>query len=153
MQQMQRLARIDGSGNCVVVHSDNMGDSNCTYAGPGAGRFPTANSIIADLDRAATGTLPPGAFAVTNPSLTISSDYKADGGWYIRFGVDDTTASLVASAESLVESAASCLVPIESITVQHDGQIIVTTGPCWYSNINAFGLANAAALYMPILSL
>lgn len=33
----------------VVVNSDNL--SETTFAGPGAGRFPTANSVMNDLIR------------------------------------------------------------------------------------------------------
>jgi hypothetical protein len=79
--------------------------------------------------------------------LMIASDYQAEGGWYIRFGADEAAAARLAS---LVASAASCHVPVASITV-HDGQTIVTTGPCWHTSVKAFGMANAAALWMPIL--
>jgi homoserine dehydrogenase len=150
------LARIDGSGNCVTVTSNNM-PNGCSFAGPGAGRFPTAHSIMADLDRAATGTLPPTALQVTNPSLTITSDYTADSGWYLRFGGtaadDGSNTTTLATLATLTASAESHQVPLASVHV-HDGDgpiIIVTTGPCAHSTIQAFGAANGAALSMPIL--
>jgi homoserine dehydrogenase len=148
------LARIDGSGNCVTVTSNNM-PNGCSFAGPGAGRFPTAHSIVADLDRAATGTLPPTALQVTDPSLTIASDYTADAGWYLRFGGDaaaDDDNATTATLATLTASAESHQVPLVSVHV-HDGGypvIIVTTGPCSHSTIQAFGAANGAALSMPI---
>eukprot|EP01042_Synura_sphagnicola_P006786 gene6786-8687_t len=43
------LASAKGPGNMVVVQSDNIGTA--TYAGPGAGRYPTANSVVSDLIR------------------------------------------------------------------------------------------------------
>lgn len=46
------LANVSGSGNAVAVTSQNLGQ--CLYTGPGAGRFPTANSIVADVCRIAT---------------------------------------------------------------------------------------------------
>lgn len=146
------LARIEGSVNCVTVTSSNM-PGGCSFAGPGAGRFPTAHSIVADLDRAATGTLPPTALQVTDPSLTITSDYTADAGWYLRLGGtaadDDSNTTALAT---LAASAELHKVPLASVHV-HDGGpiIIVTTGPCSHSTIQAFGADIGAALSMPIL--
>lgn len=45
------LGSISSNGNCVTVTSSNMG--TCSYLGPGAGRYPTANSIVADICRLA----------------------------------------------------------------------------------------------------
>jgi homoserine dehydrogenase len=48
------FASAQGAGNIVVVTSKNMGDSS--FSGPGAGRFPTANSVMNDLVRLSLGT-------------------------------------------------------------------------------------------------
>lgn len=134
------LAPISGSGNCVAVTSENMGV--CLYAGPGAGRFPTANSILADMDRAATGTLPSNAFAVTNSQVTVSDEYSANA-WYMRFGTVSSLANLMAAAER-------AHVPITSVQF-HDGQTILTAGACPHSSVVAFGTEHSACLWMPIL--
>jgi len=85
------LATIDGSGNCVSVTSRNMG--TCSYTGPGAGRYPTANSIVADIYRAAEDSLPCTAFPVPRScagrSFTLEKDYKSD--FYIRIPVAAAT--------------------------------------------------------------
>ena len=85
------LATIDGSGNCVSVTSRNMG--TCSYTGPGAGRYPTANSIVADIYRAADNSLPSMAFPVPRScagrSFTLVNDYKSD--FYIRIPVAAST--------------------------------------------------------------
>lgn len=51
------LGSIGGGGgsntNAVCVTSQNMGTA--VYAGPGTGRYPTANSIVADVVRVANG--------------------------------------------------------------------------------------------------
>jgi homoserine dehydrogenase len=72
------LSAAKGPGNMVVVQSENLATS--TFAGPGAGRFPTANSVVNDLVRIAQrkSLL---AFPLTQ-SLTINSDYQ--GRFYVR---------------------------------------------------------------------
>ena len=57
------LANIAGCGNCVSVTSRNLG--TCNYTGPGAGRYPTANSVVADIYRAAAGASPKAGFSNT----------------------------------------------------------------------------------------
>ena len=73
------LASAKGPGNMVVVSSDNMGVS--TLAGPGAGRYPTANSVLNDLIRLSQGkTCVP--FPLTSNSISINNDYIAR--FYVR---------------------------------------------------------------------
>jgi hypothetical protein len=43
------LSSAKGPGNMVLMNSENLNTSN--FAGPGAGRFPTANSVLNDLIR------------------------------------------------------------------------------------------------------
>jgi homoserine dehydrogenase len=73
------IANVDGCGNIVQVTSTNL--STCTYLGPGAGRLPTANSIVADIDRARNGTLPNELFPIPlsykNITLKIDTNYEA----------------------------------------------------------------------------
>ncbi|CAN0450312.1 unnamed protein product, partial [Discosporangium mesarthrocarpum] len=47
------IASARGPGNIVAIDSKNMGTSS--YAGPGAGRYPTANSVVNDLVRLGVG--------------------------------------------------------------------------------------------------
>jgi homoserine dehydrogenase len=83
------LAKVSGSGNAVQVTSRNL--QTCTYMGPGAGRLPTANSVVADIYRAVKSTLPmtpfPTPSSYSNIQLNIASDYSSC--FYIRV----TTAS------------------------------------------------------------
>jgi len=48
-----QLSTIGGCVNCVAVASDNLSTGN--YSGPGAGRFPTANSVVNDMVLCAKG--------------------------------------------------------------------------------------------------
>jgi homoserine dehydrogenase len=78
------LAKVSGSGNAVQVTSRNL--ETCTYMGPGAGRLPTANSVVADIYRAAQSTLPmtpfPAPSAYSNVQLNVVTDYSSR--FYIR---------------------------------------------------------------------
>jgi homoserine dehydrogenase len=73
------LAKVQGSGNAVQVTSRNL--ETCTYMGPGAGRLPTANSVVADIYRAAQGTLPvtpfPTPASYSNIQLSIAPEYSS----------------------------------------------------------------------------
>jgi homoserine dehydrogenase len=77
-----------GGMNHVVVDSDSVGQT--TYSGAGAGRFPTANSVIADLVGIATGTLGCSPFPRPAPSRTGDKIVYSEAGrhiprwWYVR---------------------------------------------------------------------
>jgi homoserine dehydrogenase len=77
------LASAKGPGNMVVVTSENMGSS--TFAGPGAGRFPTANSVMNDLIRLSQEkTMPP--FPLSS-EIPLNNDYVAP--FYVRIRCTD----------------------------------------------------------------
>jgi len=73
------LASVSGAGNIVVISSKNMGES--TMTGPGAGRYPTANSVLSDLFRLSCGLATP-AFPLDEPLLAVTNDYS--GAFYVR---------------------------------------------------------------------
>lgn len=73
-----QVATINGAGNIVQVTSDNL--SNEIYIGKGAGRFPTANSVVNDIVRTYTSTLP--AFPELSNSFSFNGDFEIS--WYIR---------------------------------------------------------------------
>jgi len=117
------LASIDGSGNCVSVTSQNMG--TCSLTGPGAGRFPTANSIVADIYRAAEGSLPASAFPVpracANKSFTLNPDYSSD--FYIRI---PTTAADI--SETVLSLGKDVGIEVPPLTVRADCAFAVVKG-------------------------
>eukprot|EP00428_Durinskia_dybowskii_P065922 CAMPEP_0170385054 /NCGR_PEP_ID=MMETSP0117_2-20130122/16316_1 /TAXON_ID=400756 /ORGANISM="Durinskia baltica, Strain CSIRO CS-38" /LENGTH=442 /DNA_ID=CAMNT_0010640823 /DNA_START=115 /DNA_END=1443 /DNA_ORIENTATION=+ len=79
------LANAKGPGNAVLINSDNMGVS--TLSGPGAGRYPTANSVLNDLIRISLGrSLPP--FPLNSgDALAIDSNYQSK--FYVRIKCTD----------------------------------------------------------------
>ncbi|KAL7556116.1 hypothetical protein ACA910_020199 [Epithemia clementina (nom. ined.)] len=75
------LASVRGSGNAVAVTSQNMGP--CWYTGPGAGRFPTANSVVADIWRVAMGAFDKSCDPFpTQTNRPIISDFTS--AFYVR---------------------------------------------------------------------
>ncbi len=79
------LATARGSGNMVVVESKNLGLSS--YAGPGAGRYPTANSVVNDIVRNAKDICSP-PFPL-EASVNLERDYVAK--FYVRCGSEAAT--------------------------------------------------------------
>jgi homoserine dehydrogenase len=71
------LASAKGPGNMVVVNSVNMPES--TFAGPGAGRWPTANSVLNDIVRIAQG--------LTVAPFPLQSDVPVDNDYTAKFYV------------------------------------------------------------------
>ena len=73
------MASVDGCGNAVQVTSTNL--STCTYMGPGAGRLPTANSIVADVYRIVHHTLPsvpfPKPLSYENVAWNVITDHSS----------------------------------------------------------------------------
>lgn len=126
------LAGIHGPGNAVTVISENMGA--CTYTGPGAGRYPTANSVVADLARVAAG-------AVAKP-FPRSTDYPLEDDYtskfYIRLRPDSghsTTTHGIGVEKRLTTGTTSCWI----------------TQPAQRSAVEAFCAHVEAELFFPVL--
>ena len=91
------LANVKSNGNAIAITSANMG--TCSYMGPGSGRFPTANSIVADMSRMAQaktiGKTPPPPFPCVSQlqedgiSSPVQLDYDFVGAFYIRIPYAD----------------------------------------------------------------
>lgn len=123
------LASIHGPGNCVSVVSENMGC--CSYTGPGAGRYPTANSVVADIYRAANGTLP--NLRAPSDDWTFVNDYTSR--FYIRL-----------SGDSVPETSLKI-----ASTIDHEGTKVLFTEPAKHSEVKAFCESFQVPLYMPML--
>jgi hypothetical protein len=63
------------------------GDGTASYTGPGAGRFPTANSIVADVMRSVDGVQPQNPFPLET-DLDLEPDYATS--FYIRIPFVDS---------------------------------------------------------------
>jgi len=79
------LAAVSGATNAIEVISNNL--FSTSYIGPGAGRFPTANSCINDIIALAKGDKTPLPFNVKNPDIQFVNDYESL--FYIRIMYKD----------------------------------------------------------------
>lgn len=127
------LASAKGPGNMVLINSTNM--STSTFAGPGAGRFPTANSVVNDLVRLAQGkTVAP--FPL-NSDLPVNNDYSA------RFYVRITCSDGLGIIRHIGDAAESSGVSINSILqnpIVNPALVdfVVTTEECRLSQVQSF---------------
>jgi hypothetical protein len=148
------LASARGSGNAVAVKSANMGIAS--YAGPGAGRFPTANSIVADVMRIVDGVQPRNPFPLET-EMELEPDYSSS--FYIRIPFMDSLGII----RKIGELAETHGVSIHSILQNpiHDKQeadFCLTTEECKMSQAHALcedidkeGFTRSYPLCMPLL--
>jgi homoserine dehydrogenase len=149
------LAAVTGCGNAVSVQSAHI-EQGITMTGPGAGRYPTAQSICADVYRAASGTLLPVAFPMPRAYQTthwsIVSDYTSR--FYIRHTLE-TTAVTSSSSSSQQEAALamwSQALPVDRVIYDQDGTLAIVTTPCLYSLVESTcRTVTGNTLVMPIL--
>ncbi|KDO22354.1 hypothetical protein SPRG_11306 [Saprolegnia parasitica CBS 223.65] len=78
------IGTVHGASNIVNIVSANC--INGAYVGQGAGRFPTANSVVNDVVRLAQSVVPVPAFGSTR-NVAIQNDYE--GRFYVRVRLAD----------------------------------------------------------------
>lgn len=156
------LAGARGAGNAVVVKSTNLGVHS--YAGPGAGRYPTANSVVADLERIARGAAcdkPFGANFGAAPSkddVEIDGDYSAP--FYIRFTIKDGLGIIRKVGEVAEKNGISIEAVLQNpITDRERVDFVVTTERCLRTQVESMcadvekcDFARMRPVFMPILS-
>ncbi|CAJ1945425.1 unnamed protein product, partial [Cylindrotheca closterium] len=150
------LARISSHGNAVAIASANMG--TCSYLGPGAGRFPTANSVVADICRIADGQQGPAFPIEAPPHLELDLDYIAI--FYIRIPFQDGLGII----KRVGELSEDCGVSIHSILQtpimdRMSADFCVTTEECKVSQVEDLceainqqvDFCRAPCVYMPMM--
>lgn len=97
------LAAILGPTNCVQVCSERLGISS--YSGAGAGRYPTANSCVADILDLAAGKAPSHPYGGKVRGGTLADDYESE--FYLRFVVCDQVGILNVLTGRMAEAGIS----------------------------------------------
>eukprot|EP01040_Poterioochromonas_malhamensis_P004301 gene4301-4608_t len=147
------LSSAKGPGNMVLINSDNMPSS--TYSGPGAGRYPTANSVVNDLVRIAQDrTLSP--FPLQNV-IELNNDYIAN--FYIRIKCSDGLGIIRAVGEAAEKNGVSIHAILQNPIESHSNlDFVVTTELVQLSKVQGFAndiskmsFSKEYPLYMPIL--
>ncbi len=113
VRRSDTIAGIGGPMNVVAVAGDLIGEA--WFAGPGAGREPTASAVLADLLAVAAGR-PPFASAVVAGSLRPVPVDDLVSRFYLRFHVADRAHVFADLADIL----GSCGISLASI-IQHAG--------------------------------
>ncbi|KAJ1450952.1 homoserine dehydrogenase-domain-containing protein [Pelagophyceae sp. CCMP2097] len=137
------FAACRGAMNAVALETKHLGTAS--LVGPGAGRYPTARSIVADVIRAARGgaTVPFPA-AAGAAKLTFNPDYVSK--FYVRITAKDQVGIIrmvgAAAEQRGVSIDAVLQNPINDPT---NIEFVVTTGLARHSAVAAF-CADIAAL-------
>jgi homoserine dehydrogenase len=112
------LAQVRGAYNAILVHGDIVGET--LYQGPGAGRMPTASSVVADLIDLAVGRAQR-TFAAAqlwsraNRGFTIAAGERVRSRFYLRLLVEDKPGVLADMTRILADEQISI-----SSVVQHE---------------------------------
>lgn len=148
------LASAGGSGNAIAVKSANLGIAS--YTGPGAGRFPTANSIVADVVRIVDGIQPTNPFPVS-ASIDLNHDYTSS--FYIRIPFMDSL-GIIRKIGELAEKHEVSIHSVLQNPIQDRAaaDFVVTTEEAKISQVEALcedidreGFTRSYPLCMPLL--
>lgn len=141
------FASVHTNGNAVRVTSRNMGPT--MYTGPGAGRFPTANSVVADIYRLATNKAidPPFPAIEGSDKWVVDTDYS--GVFYLRWKKQTGQ-----DANAVVKLGAGIEVDRMLETPSDSEYGALVTQPTTRSSMEAWcaQISGSDPLYMPILS-
>ena len=86
VRRTDAIANVDGAMNMVAVRGDLVGEA--WFAGPGAGREPTASAALADLLAVAAGRTPFAPAPTDDPPKPVPADELVSR-FYLRFRVAD----------------------------------------------------------------
>ncbi|CAK4075435.1 unnamed protein product [Aphanomyces euteiches] len=148
------IGTCGGAGNIVSIVSENC--VNGAYVGQGAGRFPTANSVVNDIVRLGQELIPSSPFAATQ-AVTIQNDFS--GKFYVRIRISDGL-GIIRQVGEEAEKAGISIDSILQLPIQDRSNVdfVVTTDVTQLSKVQimAKGIESLpfvleAPLFMPIL--
>ena len=117
------MSNVNGATNIVSILSSNLESS--AYVGQGAGRYPTANSVLSDVLQLARGLCPVSPFPPENP-VKLESDFSAR--FYVRIKICDGV-GIIRVIGGLAEEAgvSICAILQAPITDPSNVDFVVTT--------------------------
>ena len=129
------IANVNGATNVVQIVSESLGTSH--LLGAGAGRFPTANSVVADM-QAINNNLISTAFPVPlNNEIIQDPDYAAR--FYIRLNVKDQTGIIMMAGELCHANDVSIHAVLQDpISDSTNVPFVITTEMCRKSQVEKF---------------
>ncbi len=151
------IGTVHGASNIV-----NIASANCmqgAYVGQGAGRFPTANSVINDIVRLAQGLIPSRAFGASASVASIRIQHDFEGKFYVRIRICDGL-GIIRSVGASAEDAGISINSILQLPIQNHQSVdfVVTTDNARLSQVQQFVKAIESLpfvletpLFMPML--
>ncbi|CAM9187290.1 unnamed protein product [Ectocarpus sp. 6 AP-2014] len=125
------IASARGAGNIVSVDSKNMGTAS--FSGPGAGRYPTANSVVNDIVRLGTGKV--GSPFPFDKEWELESDFTS--AFYLRITCSDDLGIIKRVGELAAENGVSIHAILQNPIEDVDNvDFVVTTDPCKQSQVD-----------------
>jgi len=147
------IAKCSLATNIVQVDSQFMGTSS--FIGQGAGRFPTANSIVSDLVHIAQDACPAPFPDVKD--VVIDNNFSAR--FYVRLNVKDQLGIIRITGQLCEDNNVSIHAILQTPIDDPDNvAFAITTEPCLLSQIEALcaslssqEFSNGAPFFMPFL--
>lgn len=149
------IASIGGATNLVNVRSSNL--SSSAYVGQGAGRFPTANSVVNDVIQLARGDSPFDPFKATVPTA-LQPDYEAH--FFVRISISDGVGIIRAIGQIAEQNHVSIYSILQAPIVDRKNvQFVVTTDQTLLSRVRtmcqeiaALPFVQEEPLFLPIMA-
>jgi homoserine dehydrogenase len=91
--QAQMLACVSDVFNAIEVKGSEVGTA--LFYGPGAGRFPTASAVVADVDKLARGCAFRASFTAAPDDFPTSFSFFSTRRYVVTEGVDQNTVSII----------------------------------------------------------
>ena len=149
------LSSTPGCRNICSLKSANLGVTS--FAGPGSGKYPTANSIVADICRILSGNAFKEPFPLTS---NIDLDCNYASAFYIRITFHDELGIIRRVGELAEKHGVSiCSVLQNPIKDRMSADFVVTTEETKYFQVKAMcadigreQFAHTTPIFMPMLS-
>lgn len=137
------LANVNGVGNAIVVHGNEVGST--LYSGPGAGAGATASAVVADLidiarqirSTALMPFVPALGFCQTNKGLEVITIDEIESEYYLRIQVKDVVGVLAGVSRILEESDISIEAVIQKEAAGDSASIVILTHSAIESELNS----------------
>lgn len=137
------LASVNGVGNAILVHGNEVGST--LYSGPGAGAGATASAVVADLidiarqvrSGAVMPFVPALGFHQVKQGLKVVSIEEIESEYYLRIQVRDVVGVLAGISRILEESDISIEAVIQKEAAGDSASIVILTHSAIESELNA----------------
>lgn len=129
------FASARGPTNAVAINAEQLGV--LTLVGAGAGRYPTARSVVADVLRICKGATAAPFPAPVNTAVGLSNDYEAS--FYVRIAAKDQLGIIKAIGECAESRKVSINAILQNPIVDPANlAFVVTTDTVAFSSVQAF---------------